>query len=82
MPQVTIKRFILAVVLFAMSSAMIWADCKSDCHDDYDSAVESCKSTYNDPDDAAELRQCIQNAKYEYDSCVEECDNGSEDRIH
>ena len=75
MPQVTIKRFILPVVLFTMSSAMIWAGCKSDCRDGYDSEVESCKSTYDDPDDADELRQCIQNAKDEYESCIEECDN-------
>jgi hypothetical protein len=42
-----------------MSSAMIWAGCKSDCRDEYDSEIESCKSQYDDPDDADELRQCI-----------------------
>ena len=56
-----------------MSSATIWAGCKSDCRDEYDSEIESCKSQYDDPDDADELRQCIQNAKDEYESCIEEC---------
>jgi len=75
MSQMTIKRFILPAVLFAMSSAMIWAGCKSDCRDEYDSEIESCKSLHDDPDDVDELRQCIQNAKDEYESCVEECNS-------
>jgi hypothetical protein len=32
-------------------------------------------SLYDDPDDADELRQCIQNAKDKYESCIEECDS-------
>jgi hypothetical protein len=28
---------------------------------------------YDDPDEADELQQCIQDAKDEYQSCVEEC---------
>src|SRR5437667_12243561 len=63
MPLVTIKRFILPAFLFAMSSAMIWAGCKSDCRDDYESEVESCRLIYDTPDDADELQMCIQNAK-------------------
>jgi hypothetical protein len=69
----TIKRFVLPVILLAVSSALIWARCISDCKDEYDSAVESCKLMYDEPDDADELQQCIQNAKDEYQSCVEEC---------
>lgn len=73
--QVTIKRFILLVALFGGSLAMVWAGCKSDCRDEYDSEIESCKSQYDDPEDADELRQCIQNAKDEYESCIDECDS-------
>jgi hypothetical protein len=69
------KRFILPLVLFAMSSAMIWAGCKSDCRDQYDSAVESCKQIYDDPDDVDDLRQCIQTATDEYESCIEDCNS-------
>jgi hypothetical protein len=72
---VTIKRFILPLVLFSASSAMIWAGCKSDCREQYDSEVESCNRRYNDPDDADDLRRCIQDAKDEYESCIEECDS-------
>lgn len=71
----TIKRFLVPGILFAIFSAMIWAGCKSDCRDEYDSTIESCKSSYDDPDDADDLRQCIQNASDEYESCVEECDS-------
>ena len=70
-----IKRLILPAVLVLLSSAMIWAGCKSDCQDEYESEVESCHQQYNDPDDADDLRQCIQNAKDEYESCIEECDS-------
>ena len=58
-----------------MSSAMIWGACKSDCRDEYESEVDSCKLLYDDPDDAFELQQCIQNAKDEYESCIDECDS-------
>jgi hypothetical protein len=73
MPRVTIKRFILPVVLFTMSSAVTWAGCISDCKDDYNSEVESCKLLYDQPEDADDLQQCIQNAKDEYQSCIDEC---------
>ena len=54
---------------------MIWAGCISDCKDDYDSEVESCKSQYEDPEDAEDLELCIQSAKDEYQSCIEDCTN-------
>jgi hypothetical protein len=73
--EVTIKRAILPVVLVSASAAMIWAGCKSDCRDEYDSEVESCNRRYDDPDDADDLRRCIQDAKDEYESCIEECDS-------
>jgi hypothetical protein len=69
----TIKRSALPLVLLAASSALVWAGCISDCKDNYDSEVESCKLMYDDPDEAEDLQQCIQNAKDEYQSCVEEC---------
>jgi len=75
MREVTIRPFIVPVVLFSISLAMVWAGCVSDCKDDYDSAVQSCRSTYDDPDDADVLQQCLQNAKYEYESCIEECNS-------
>jgi hypothetical protein len=70
---VTIKRLILLLLSLFASSVLVWAGCVSDCKDDYDSALESCKSMYDDPDDADDLEQCIQSAKDEYQSCVEDC---------
>jgi hypothetical protein len=69
----TIKRYTLPLILLAASSVLVWAGCISDCKDNYDSEVESCKMLYDDPDEADELQQCIQDAKDEYQSCVEEC---------
>jgi hypothetical protein len=69
----TIKRLILPLLLLTASSALIWAGCISDCKDDYDSAVQSCKLLYDDPDDAEDVQMCIQQAKDEYQSCIEDC---------
>jgi hypothetical protein len=69
----TIRRCALVLVSLAASSVLVWAGCISDCKDNYDSEVESCKMLYDDPDEADELQQCIQDAKDEYQSCVEEC---------
>jgi hypothetical protein len=69
----TIKRYALPLILLAASSALVWAGCISDCKDNYDSEVESCKLMHDDPDEADDLQQCIQDAKDEYQSCVEEC---------
>jgi hypothetical protein len=68
-----IKRFILPLIFLAASSALIWAGCISDCKDDDDSAVESCKQLYDEPDAADDLQQCIQDAKDEYQACIDEC---------
>jgi len=73
--EIFMKRTLLAALLFGLSSAMIWAGCKSDCRDEYDSEVESCHEQYDDPDSADELQQCIQEAKDQYESCIEECDS-------
>jgi hypothetical protein len=77
--NMALRRLILPVILFALSSAMIWATCKSDCRDGYDSEIEACKSQY---DDADELRQCIQSARDDYEWCVEECDSSREYDSH
>jgi hypothetical protein len=68
-----IRRFILPVILFAVSSVMISAGCVSDCKDDYDSPLASCKSQYDDPEDADDLEFYIQAAKDDYQSCIEDC---------
>jgi uncharacterized membrane protein len=73
------KKWIVVVLVFMLIcfgfSIQSIADCKSDCEEEYASAVESCKTLYDDPDDANELQTCMENAKSEYDSCIDECEN-------
>ena len=65
----------IAVQTFGLATlgTIAWAGCISDCKDDYDSEVESCRQLYDQPDDAEDLQQCIQSAKDEYQSCIDEC---------
>jgi hypothetical protein len=49
------------------------AGCMSDCKDKYQSDVEDCHHHYDSPDESDDLRRCIDDAKCEYDDCVEEC---------
>ncbi len=55
--------------------ARAWADCRSDCQEDYNSEVSSCREQFDDPDDADELKICLDNALSEYNTCVNECEN-------
>ena len=70
--MVAVLIFVLIIFGFSLRSL---ANCKSDCQDKYESAVESCKEQYDDPDDADTLQMCIDNAKSEYESCIGECGN-------
>ena len=71
----TARRLILALIILSALPLIVWAGCKSDCRAEYDSEVESCKLLHDDPDDADDLKTCIQNARDEFDSCIEECDD-------
>jgi hypothetical protein len=69
-------RFLISlVIIILLYMPNAWAGCKSDCQDDYQSEVQSCKGNYDDPDDADELKICLDNAKSEYDACVNECED-------
>jgi hypothetical protein len=68
------KFLIPLLSLILMYGGQAWADCKSDCQNDYQSEVNSCRAQYNDPDGADDLQSCIDNAKSEYDSCLEDCE--------
>jgi uncharacterized membrane-anchored protein YhcB (DUF1043 family) len=69
-----IVLLIFVVIIFGFSIHSI-ADCKSDCQDDYESELDSCKTQYDDPEDADALKMCIDNAKSEYESCINECED-------
>ena len=68
-------KCILAAFLVIAAARIVWAGCKSDCRDEYTAEVESCNRRYDEPDDADDLRRCVENAKETYDGCVEECEN-------
>ena len=66
--------FVFTSIIFGFSFYSI-AGCKSDCREAYDSAVESCKQIYDDPDEAGMLATCLDEAKSEYESCIRECES-------
>ena len=65
---------ILVLINFGFSLRST-AGCKSDCRDAYESEVQSCKDQYADPDDAGMLNMCLDNARIEYQSCIDECES-------
>jgi hypothetical protein len=77
----TVKKLVLILAMVLAfhgpsgSALSAWAGCKSDCKDQYDSEVDSCKSIHDDPDDSEDLRMCIDSAKDDFDSCIDECEN-------
>jgi len=75
MKKAAIARLLILVINLAAIATMAYAGCKSDCRGTYDDDVESCKSLYDDPDDADDLRLCLQTAKDDYDSCIYECNH-------
>jgi hypothetical protein len=73
------KKWVIAILIFVLIlfgfTQRLIAGCKSDCKNEYESAVESCKALHDDPDDADMLKMCIDDAKSEYDSCIDECES-------
>jgi hypothetical protein len=59
------------VILFCASNA--GADCKGDCEQDYNTAIEECKTTFSVTNNSDQLQSCIDQAKADYESCLEEC---------
>jgi hypothetical protein len=45
----------------------------SACKEEYEDAVEDCSMAKDEPEDAADLKMCLDEAKDAYKSCVEEC---------
>jgi len=78
------KFLITLFILILMYGGQARADCKADCQTEYQSDVRSCKANYDDPDDADDLKTCMDDARKEYESCLEECeteDSSTEARI-
>ncbi len=69
----------LVVTVFGIATFLLPVSleggCKTDCRETYESEVESCKLLHDDPDDTDELTLCIEAAKDDYDSCIDDCDD-------
>ena len=61
-------------ILLLIFGGHAWADCKSDCQNDYQSEINSCKDQFSEPDDADDLAECMDDAKKGYESCLEDCE--------
>jgi hypothetical protein len=70
--SISLQVFGLTAFLIVLSFP-VPAGCVSDCREQYQSDVDDCHRLHDDPDDADDLRRCIDDAKSEYDDCVEEC---------
>ena len=71
-------KFVISLaVILLLYLPNAWADCKSDCQNEYESAVKWCKEQYGDPEDADELQTCIDSANGDYGSCIDECEDST-----
>ncbi len=64
--------FILLIFGVSLDSM---AGCKSECREDYESQVDSCREMYDDPDDADALKSCMDDANDQFESCMNECED-------
>jgi hypothetical protein len=64
---------IVATLAMAPPSAAI-AGCGEECDARYSSEIDDCRSQYgDDPADADDLASCIQDARDDYRSCLDDC---------
>jgi hypothetical protein len=64
------------VALGMLSPGTANATCGEECDGQYASDIDDCRSQYgDDPADAQELADCIQEARDDYRSCVMDCAN-------
>ncbi len=64
---------VMLCALFLVETA--YAGCKSDCSDEYESEKDSCEMMWSEPEEAEDLTSCIDDAKSDYDYCIEECES-------
>ena len=64
----------LAVALSVAAPASLYAACGEECDSEYASEIDNCKIQFgDDPADAADLANCIQEARDSYRSCLDNC---------
>ncbi|MEN6439740.1 MAG: hypothetical protein ABFD97_14290 [Syntrophobacter sp.] len=66
------KMMLFFALLFAMPP-VTWAECKAECREAYESAVESCQSSFTDPAGLEDLQACMESAEEAYGDCMDDC---------
>jgi hypothetical protein len=56
----------LALAASLISTCPAWAGCKSD----YQDAIQDCQMLHDEPDEADDLRLCLEEARDDYEACV------------
>jgi len=64
---------LLLLLVGGLYALPIHAGCISDCKDEYESDVEDCSLTNDEPEDAATHKMCLDEAQADYRDCVKEC---------
>ena len=76
MLEVVVKARALALGLVLIClGASAWAGCKTDCRNDYEDEVESCRVLHYEADDADDLILCIENARGDVEDCLQACED-------
>ncbi len=77
------KKWLTFVVVFMLITSGLniraIADCRSDCDNEYESDIKSCKDQNDDPSDAEDLKTCMDDAGNQYQSCIDECQESSQE---
>jgi hypothetical protein len=64
------------VAAFVVMAGRVSGSCGANCDLTYGSDIKSCHLMYgSDPDDAEDLSECIQTARDDYRSCLDDCAN-------
>ena len=69
--------FVLATITMVSSGGAV-AGCGEECDARYSSDIDNCRLQYgDDPSDADDLANCIQEARDDYRSCLDDCPSAS-----
>jgi hypothetical protein len=72
-----VAAFLLATLTMASPEAAV-AGCGEECDAQYSSEIDDCRTQYgDDPDDADDLVNCIQEARDNYRGCLDDCPSAS-----
>ena len=80
MQKSVLVLYILAA-LGMLSPGTADAACGEECDGQYSSAIDDCRSQFgDDPADAEDLTNCIQEARDDYRSCLDDCASAANSR--